>query len=198
MVCRLTGDKRIDRPAPRLASQYGRPAGIRLISQRMDLIRNTIAWDRIARVIALIQRVSEAAVLVNGNVTGQISRGILALIGVERGDSEREADRLLERLLAYRIFADGEQRMNLDVRQIGGGLLLVPQFTLAADTGRGNRPGFSRAAPPAEGERLFDYLTQQSKTVMPDLQTGVFGANMQVSLVNDGPVTFWLQVPPAA
>jgi D-tyrosyl-tRNA(Tyr) deacylase len=164
----------------------------------MDLIRNTIAWDRITRVIALIQRVSEAAVVVNGNVTGQISRGILALIGVERGDSEREADRLLERLLAYRIFADGEQRMNLDVRQIGGDLLLVPQFTLAADTARGNRPGFSRAAPPAEGERLFDCLVQKSKKVMPGVQTGVFGAHMQVRLVNDGPVTFWLQVPPAA
>jgi len=149
-------------------------------------------------VIALIQRVSEASVRVNGNVVGQISRGILALIGVERLDGERQADRLLQRLLAYRIFPDNEGRMNLDVGQIHGGLLLVPQFTLAADTGRGNRPSFTRAAPPAEGERLFDYLARRAETALGGVQKGVFGADMKVSLVNDGPVTFWLQVPPAA
>jgi D-tyrosyl-tRNA(Tyr) deacylase len=149
-------------------------------------------------VIALIQRVSEAAVVVNGNVVGQISRGVLALIGVERSDGEKQADRLLQRLLAYRIFPDREGRMNLDLRQIGGGVLLVPQFTLAADTGRGNRPSFTRAAPPDEGERLFDYLAGRTQAALGDVQTGVFGADMKVSLVNDGPVTFWLQVPPAA
>jgi len=147
--------------------------------------------------IALIQRVSEAAVIVNGNVTGEISRGILALIGVQRGDSETQADRLLQRLLAYRIFPDQEDRMNLDVRQAGGKLLLVPQFTLAADTNRGNRPSFTSAAPPAEGERLFNYLAGRAEHELGELQTGIFGANMEVRLVNDGPVTFWLQVPPA-
>jgi D-tyrosyl-tRNA(Tyr) deacylase len=149
-------------------------------------------------VIALIQRVSEAAVVVNGNVVGRISRGILALIGVERSDGEKQADRLLQRLLAYRVFPDSKGRMNLDIRQIRGGLLLVPQFTLAADTGRGNRPSFTRAAPPDEGERLFDYLTGRAQAALGDIQTGQFGADMKVSLVNDGPVTFWLQVPPAA
>jgi D-tyrosyl-tRNA(Tyr) deacylase len=149
-------------------------------------------------VIALIQRVSEAAVVVNGNVVGQISRGMLALIGVERSDGEKQADRLLQRLLAYRIFPDRDGRMNLDVRQIGGGMLLVPQFTLAADTGRGNRPSFTRAAPPDEGARLFDYLASRMQAALGDVQKGVFGADMKVSLVNDGPVTFWLQVPPAA
>lgn len=147
--------------------------------------------------IALIQRVSEAAVDVNGRRVGSISRGILALVGVERGDSEREADRLLERLLAYRIFPDGEGRMNLDVRQVGGGLLLVPQFTLAANTRKGNRPSFTSAADPAEGRRLFDYLARRAAGCHEPLQTGRFGADMKVSLVNDGPVTFWLQVPPS-
>ena len=123
---------------------------------------------------------------------------MLALIGVERSDGEKQADRLLQRLLAYRIFPDSEGRMNLDVRQIGGGMLLVPQFTLAADTGRGNRPSFTRAAPPDEGERLFDYLASRTQAALGDVQAGVFGADMKVSLVNDGPVTFWLQVPPAA
>jgi D-tyrosyl-tRNA(Tyr) deacylase len=149
-------------------------------------------------VIALIQRVSEAAVVVNGNIVGRIPRGILALIGVERADGEKQADRLLQRLLAYRIFPDSEGRMNLDVRQIRGGVLLVPQFTLAADTSRGNRPSFTRAAPPDEGARLFDYLASCAQAALGDVQTGVFGADMKVSLVNDGPVTFWLQVPPAA
>ena len=148
--------------------------------------------------IALIQRVSEASVIVNGNMVGEISGGILALIGVERGDTEKQADRLLQRLLAYRIFPDEEKRMNLDLRQAGGRLLLVPQFTLAADTNRGNRASFTPAAPPTEGERLFRYLAAMAERELKEVQTGVFGADMKVHLVNDGPVTFWLQVPPIA
>ena len=148
--------------------------------------------------IALIQRVSEATVLVNRKLAGEISSGILALIGVERGDTEKQAERLLQRVLAYRIFPDDAGRMNLDLRQAGGRLLLVPQFTLAADTGRGNRPSFTRAASAGEGERLFNYLADLAGREMKGVQTGVCGAHMKVHLVNDGPVTFWLQVPPAA
>jgi D-tyrosyl-tRNA(Tyr) deacylase len=148
--------------------------------------------------IALLQRVSEAAVHVNGQHVGGIRRGILALIGVERNDSEAEADRLLQRVLAYRIFPDGEGRMNLDLRQSGGGLLLVPQFTLAANTRKGNRPSFTSAADPATGERLFTYLSARAASQLEQVSTGLFGADMKVSLVNDGPVTFWLQVPPAS
>jgi D-tyrosyl-tRNA(Tyr) deacylase len=129
-------------------------------------------------------------------LTGETGKGILALIGVERGDSEKQADRLLQRTLAYRMFPDDADRMNLNVLQAGGGLLLVPQFTLAADTNSGNRPSFTPAAEPAEGQRLFDYLAQQARLEIDDIATGIFGADMQVSLVNDGPVTFWLQVPP--
>lgn len=147
--------------------------------------------------IALLQRVSEATVHVNGQQLGAIRQGLLALIGVERNDSEKEADRLLERMLAYRIFPDSEGRMNLDVRQVAGGLLLVPQFTLAANTNKGNRPSFTSAADPAEGKRLFDYLVSQASGLGATIATGRFGADMQVGLVNDGPVTFWLQVPPA-
>lgn len=146
--------------------------------------------------IALLQRVSEATVIVNGNMVGEISCGILALIGVERGDSEKQLERLLQRMLAYRIFPDEADRMNLDLRQAGGGLLLVPQFTLAADTGRGNRPSFTSAAPPEEGERLFNLMVDLAKRELGAVQTGIFGADMKVHLVNDGPVTFWLQVPP--
>jgi D-tyrosyl-tRNA(Tyr) deacylase len=146
--------------------------------------------------IALLQRVSEATVIVNGNMVGVISSGILAFIGVERGDTEKQAERLLQRLLAYRIFPDDAGRMNLDLEQFGGRLLLVPQFTLAADTNSGNRPSFTPAAPPAEGERLFNYLAALADRELKDAQTGVFGADMKVHLVNDGPVTFWLQVPP--
>lgn len=148
--------------------------------------------------IALIQRVSEAAVHVNGKVVGEIQNGILALVGVEKGDSEQEADRLLQRVLAYRIFPDEEGRMNLDLKQSGGQLLLVSQFTLAANTRKGNRASFTSAAPPGEGRRLFDYFVESAVGVMPETQTGEFGADMKVHLVNDGPVTFWLQVPPAA
>ena len=148
--------------------------------------------------IALIQRVSEAAVHVNGKLLGQISTGLLVLLAVEKGDTRQQADRLLERLLAYRVFADGEGRMNLDVRQAGGGLLLVPQFTLAANTRKGNRPSFTSAASPEEGERLFLYFVERARDLWSSVETGMFGADMKVSLVNDGPVTFWLQVPPTA
>jgi len=148
--------------------------------------------------IALIQRVAEAAVIVNGKIEGEIQAGILALIGVERGDNENQARRLLQRLLAYRIFPDQAGRMNLSLLQSGGQLLLVPQFTLAADTNSGNRPSFSPAAPPEEGQRLFNHLVGLARDGVENVQCGVFGADMQVRLVNDGPVTFWIQVPPAA
>jgi D-tyrosyl-tRNA(Tyr) deacylase len=142
-------------------------------------------------VIALLQRVSEASVSVDGKIIGAIGRGILALIGVERGDTEAEADRLLEKILAYRIFPDDAGKMNRSVRDIGGALLAVPQFTLVADTNSGTRPSFSSGASPADGERLFAYFAKQSGAA-----SGRFGADMKVSLVNDGPVTFWLQVSP--
>jgi D-tyrosyl-tRNA(Tyr) deacylase len=148
--------------------------------------------------IALIQRVSQASVLVDGKTIGAIGRGILALIGVQNGDSEKQADRLLQRLLSYRIFSDQAGKMNLDLAQAGGSLLLVPQFTLAADTNRGNRPSFTPAAPPEVGERLFSYLVTLAEREPCEVQTGEFGADMKVQLINDGPVTFWLQVPPTA
>jgi D-tyrosyl-tRNA(Tyr) deacylase len=149
-------------------------------------------------VIALIQRVSEARVEVDGEATGAIGAGILALVGVEKGDTEAEATRLLEKLLAYRIFADAEGKMNRSLVDKAGGLLLVPQFTLAADTNKGTRPSFSSAAPPAEGERLFDYFVESARALHAPVETGRFGADMKVRLLNDGPVTFWLQVKPAA
>ena len=146
--------------------------------------------------IGLLQRVSEAAVRVDDEVVGQIGRGLLVLIGVQKGDTEAQADRLLERLLGYRVFPDAEDKMNLSLRDIGGGLLLVPQFTLAAETRKGSRPSFTPAAPPQAGMHLFDYLLQRAWEVHSDVQSGRFGADMQVSLINDGPVTFWLEVPP--
>ena len=142
--------------------------------------------------IALIQRVSQAEVRVRTEVTGAIHRGVLAFIGVQREDTDSDADRLLERLLSYRIFPDEHGRMNLDVRAIGGAVLLVSQFTLAADTRSGTRPGFSTAAAPERARQLFDYLVTQARAAHPSIATGEFGADMQVSLVNDGPVTFWL------
>ena len=147
--------------------------------------------------IALIQRVAEARVRVAGETVGEIGRGVLALIGVERGDSEREAERLVARMLGYRIFPDAEGKMNRSLADIAAGLLLVPQFTLAADTKSGMRPGFSTAASPEEGRRLFDSLVNLCREKHPVVATGRFGADMQVSLVNDGPVTFWLQASPA-
>lgn len=143
--------------------------------------------------IALIQRVSSASVSVAGRRIGAIDTGILALIGVQPRDDEGSTERLLERLLGYRIFPDEQGRMNRSLRDIGGGLLLVPQFTLAADTHKGTRPGFSTAAAPAEAERLFGQLCAAARRSHPHIETGQFGADMQVALVNDGPVTFWLQ-----
>ena len=147
--------------------------------------------------IGLLQRVSHASVQVDSRTIGSIQAGLLVLVGVERGDSESQADRLLERLLTYRVFPDGEGRMNRSLRDAGGGLLLVSQFTLAADTRNGTRPGFSPAAEPHEGKRLFEYLVRRARERHPVVETGEFGANMQVTLTNDGPVTFWLQVAPA-
>lgn len=143
--------------------------------------------------IALIQRVTEASVRVDGEVVGHIGGGLLALIGVERDDGEDNAVRLTERMLGYRVFADDAGRMNRSLLDTGGGLLLVPQFTLAADTRRGTRPGFSTAAPPAQAEALFDGLVAAARARHPAVATGRFGADMRVSLVNEGPVTFWLE-----
>jgi D-tyrosyl-tRNA(Tyr) deacylase len=143
--------------------------------------------------IALIQRVTQAEVRVQDRITGAIGRGVLALIGVQREDTESAADRLLQRLLTYRIFGDDQGRMNRDVRAVGGGVLLVSQFTLAADTRTGTRPGFSTAAAPERARQLFDYFVAQARAAYPQVATGEFGAAMQVSLVNDGPVTFWLE-----
>jgi D-tyrosyl-tRNA(Tyr) deacylase len=142
-------------------------------------------------VIALVQRVSEAGVSVDGKTIASISRGILALVGVERGDTEAQADRLAEKISAFRIFPDEAGKMNRSLTEIGGALLVVPQFTLVADTKSGTRPSFSSGASPAEGERLFNYFANKTRAA-----TGRFGADMKVSLVNDGPVTFWLQVSP--
>jgi len=143
--------------------------------------------------IALIQRVSEAAVTVEQRTVGQIGAGILALIGIQRGDDAARAARLLERVLGYRIFEDDAGRMNRSLSDTGGGLLLVPQFTLAADTHKGTRAGFSGAEPPESAHPLFDALVAQARARHPDVATGEFGAHMQVALVNDGPVTFWLE-----
>jgi D-tyrosyl-tRNA(Tyr) deacylase len=144
--------------------------------------------------IGLLQRVRSARVEIEDRTAGAIGRGLLVLVGVDQGDDTTRADRLLERLLGYRVFPDAAGKMNLSVRDIGGGLLLVPQFTLAADTEKGMRPSFTPAAAPALGQRLFDYLVQQARTQYAPVEAGVFGADMQVSLTNDGPVTFWLQV----
>lgn len=147
--------------------------------------------------IGLLQRVSDARVEVEGRVVGSIGRGLLVLVAIERDDGETQADRLLERLLTYRVFPDDFGRMNRNLSEIAGGLLLVSQFTLAADTSKGTRPGFSPAASPEEGRRLFEYLVTIAKQSHPQVETGEFGADMKVSLTNDGPVTFWLQAKPA-
>lgn len=144
--------------------------------------------------IALLQRVSSASVLVDNDIIGEIGPGLLVLLGVEKNDSQEKALRLLDRLLGYRVFADAEDKMNLSITDTQGGLLLVPQFTLAADTRKGRRPSFSSAASPDVGESLFNFFVAQAEKTHPLISTGRFGADMQVSLVNDGPVTFWLQV----
>jgi len=145
-------------------------------------------------VIGLLQRVSQSSVRVDGNLIAEIDQGLLALIGIERGDAEAQADRLLERLLGYRVFEDQQGKMNLSVVDKSASLLLVPQFTLAADTQKGMRPSFTSAAVPAEAERLFDYLCQAARQRHENIDVGKFGANMQVALINEGPVTFYLQV----
>lgn len=146
--------------------------------------------------IGLLQRVSGARVEVDGETVAAIGRGLLVLVGVERGDGEAQAERLLERLLSYRVFPDAEGRMNRSLADVGGGLLLVPQFTLPADTRKGTRPSFTPAAAPEAGMQLFDFLLERARARHAPVAAGRFGADMQVSLTNDGPVTFWLQVPP--
>jgi D-tyrosyl-tRNA(Tyr) deacylase len=144
--------------------------------------------------IGLLQRVTQASVSLEGEVIGSIERGLMVLVGVERDDTEIQADRLLERLLGYRVFADANDKMNLSLKETQGGLLLVPQFTLAADTHKGARPSFSSAASPDIGATLFAYLVARAQEIYSPVACGRFGADMQVSLINDGPVTFWLQV----
>lgn len=143
--------------------------------------------------IALIQRVSRAHVEVDGETVGAIESGLMALVAVQPGDGEAQVERLLERLLGYRVFGDDEGRMNRSLADTGGGLLLVSQFTLAADTKKGMRPGFSTAAAPADAERWFGRLVERARTLHPRVEIGRFGAHMKVHLVNDGPVTFWLE-----
>jgi len=140
----------------------------------------------------------QAQVDVDDRAVGAIGAGLMVLICAERGDREADADRLLERLLNYRVFSDSDGKMNLSLRNVGGGLLLVPQFTLAADTRKGNRPSFTPAAPPEEGRRLFDYMLARAREAHSPVESGRFGAHMQVSLTNDGPVTIWLREPGAA
>ncbi len=146
--------------------------------------------------IGLLQRVAEARVTVAGHIVGEIGPGLLVLVGMEKGDDEAGADRLLERLLTYRVFPDGEGKMNRSLLDTGGGLLLVPQFTLAADTDRGTRASFSSAASSEEGRRLFGHLLSRARSAHSPVASGEYGASMQVALVNDGPVTFRLRVAP--
>lgn len=149
--------------------------------------------------IGLLQRVSSAQVDIDGKPVARIGRGLLLLVGVEPADGSEQAERLLERVLGYRVFPDAAGRMNLSLRDIGGGLLLVPQFTLAADTTRGSRPSFSSAAAPEHGQALFEELARRAQVMHQPVAAGRFGADMQVTLTNDGPVTFWLEVKsPAA
>lgn len=148
--------------------------------------------------IALLQRVSEASVTVADERVGAIGPGLLVLLGVQRGDTAAESDRLLERVLCYRVFDDGEGRMNRSLLDTGGGLLVVSQFTLAAETRKGSRPGFSPAAAPADGERLYEHFLATARPRVSALAAGRFGAHMRVALINDGPVTFWLEVAPGA
>ncbi|WP_288381619.1 D-aminoacyl-tRNA deacylase [uncultured Massilia sp.] len=146
--------------------------------------------------IGLLQRVSEASVRVDGEVIGAIGAGLMVLVCAEKGDTEREAEALLNKLLGYRVFSDEAGKMNRSVTDTAGGLLLVPQFTLAADTKSGTRPSFSPAAAPEDGRRLFDHVVRQARERHGTVETGKFGADMKVGLVNDGPVTFWLRVDP--
>ncbi|HSX52562.1 MAG TPA: D-aminoacyl-tRNA deacylase [Cellvibrio sp.] len=144
--------------------------------------------------LGLIQRVKRASVTVNNAITGEIQQGILLLLGIQKNDTEETADKLIEKILAYRIFSDENNKMNCNVQQIEGGVLVVSQFTLAADTKKGLRPSFSSAAPPAQAEALYDYFVAQMRNKHPQVETGIFAADMQVSLINDGPVTFMLEM----
>jgi D-tyrosyl-tRNA(Tyr) deacylase len=146
--------------------------------------------------IGLLQRVGQASVVVDGEVVGAIGRGLMVLVCAEKGDTEREAEALMAKLLGYRVFSDEAGKMNRSVTDVEGGLLLVPQFTLAADTRSGTRPSFSPAAAPEDGRRLFDHVVRQARERHGKVETGRFGADMQVSLTNDGPVTFWLRIDP--
>ena len=148
--------------------------------------------------ISVLQRVREARVEVNGQTVGAIGAGLLVLVCAERGDTEMEADKLLAKILKLRIFSDAAGKMNQSVQDTGGGLLLVSQFTLAADTTGGNRPSFTQAAAPDEGRRLYDYVVAQARKAHPEVATGQFAADMQVHLINDGPVTIPLRIPPTA
>lgn len=141
----------------------------------------------------VIQRVSSASVTVEGRITGQIGQGILVLLGVEKGDSEAQADWLAEKIVGLRIFSDGDGKMNLSLRDVGGALLIVSQFTLAGNCAKGKRPSFVTAAPPAEGQRLYEYFVAAARRLGLPVQTGIFQADMQVALLNDGPVTFILE-----
>lgn len=144
--------------------------------------------------LGLIQRVKKAAVDVNGECVGQIEQGLLLLLGLEKTDTQATANKLIDKILAYRVFADAQNKMNCSVQQINGGILVVSQFTLAADTQKGLRPSFSCAMPPAEAEQLYDYFVAQLRSKHEKVATGIFAADMQVSLVNDGPVTFMLNM----
>lgn len=144
--------------------------------------------------LGLIQRVKQASVTVNEVITGEIQQGILLLLGIQKNDTEETAKKLIDKILAYRIFSDENNKMNCSVQQIDGGILVVSQFTLAADTKKGLRPSFSSAAPPAQAEALYDYFVTQMRSKHPQVATGIFGADMQVSLINDGPVTFILEM----
>jgi D-aminoacyl-tRNA deacylase len=146
--------------------------------------------------IGLLQRVSQASVAVDGETIGAIGRGLMVLVCAEKGDTAREADALLAKLLGYRVFPDEAGKMNRSVTDVAGGLLLVPQFTLAADTRSGTRPSFSPAAAPEDGRRLFEHVVRQARERHGNVETGQFGADMQVTLTNDGPVTFWLRIDP--
>jgi D-tyrosyl-tRNA(Tyr) deacylase len=144
--------------------------------------------------LGLIQRVTQASVTVNGETTGEIQQGILLLLGIQKNDTEETANKLIDKILAYRIFSDENNKMNCNLQQINGGVLVVSQFTLAADTKKGLRPSFSSAAPPVQAEALYDYFVANIRSKHPNIATGIFAADMQVSLVNDGPVTFMLEM----
>ena len=144
--------------------------------------------------LGLLQRVRQASVTANEEITGEIQQGILLLLGIQKNDTEETANKLIDKILTYRIFSDENNKMNCSLQQIGGGILVVSQFTLAADTKKGTRPSFSSAAPPAQAEALYDYFVAQMRSKHPQVATGMFGADMQVSLINDGPVTFMLEM----